>query len=460
MVLDQRADQGMTDFVVSDQTLAAAVGQGATFHAGNDAVNGIIDFAETNGLLAATGGEDRGLIHQVGQVCTGEAWGAAGNAFERELLLKLLVAAVHFKNREATFDIRRINGDLTVEATRTHQSGVQDIRSVGRGNDDDAAVSFETIHLGEQLVQGLLPFVVAATDAGTTLATDSVDLVNEDQAGAVLLGLLEQIADPACTDTHEHLNEFRTREGEEGNASLTGNGLGKQGFAGARRADQQQTAGDLSTNGREAFGLLEEGHHFLKLLLGLSNAGDVIEHHAGFRFHHEAGLALAELHGLAGTTGHAAVAARQEDQRTDQQEREQQVAKKTKGGGSRPWGMDVEADPFLFQGVDQLGCQTGKIHPQTLDAVVQVGIHRFDHGIAATVVDVHRGDATGFHVVEEAAVAHACHRCIARSHRGASGVLIVQTTVTDHLPTDQEHDADGQKPEGDEAPTLIHDPEK
>jgi hypothetical protein len=43
---------------------------------------------------------------------------------------------------------------------------------------------------------------------------------------------------------------------------------------------------------------------------------------------------------------------------------------------------------------------------------------------------------------------------------GAPGVLTVQTTVADHLPTDQEHDADGQKPEGDKAPALIHDPEK
>ena len=122
--------------------------------------------------------------------------------------------------------------------------------------------------------------------------------------------------------------------------------------------------------------------------------------------------------------------------------------------------MDVEADPLFLQGVDQFRSKTGKINPQTLDAVVEVRINGFDHSIATTVVDVDSCHATGFHVVEEAAVAHAGHRCIARRHRGAPGVLTVQTTVADHLPTDQEHDADGQKPEGDKAPTLIHDPEK
>ena len=51
-------------------------------------------------------------------------------------------------------------------------------------------------------------------------------------------------------------------------------------------------------------------------------------------------------------------------------------------------GVDVEADPLFLQGVDQFRSETGKIHPQTLDTVVQVRINGFDYSVATTVVDV------------------------------------------------------------------------
>ena len=98
MVFDQGTDQGVTDFVVSDQALAPSIGEGATLHAGNDPVHCVIDFTEADGFLAAAGGEDRRFIHQVGQISTGEARGATGNAFERKLFFELLVAAMHIKN--------------------------------------------------------------------------------------------------------------------------------------------------------------------------------------------------------------------------------------------------------------------------------------------------------------------------------------------------------------------------
>ena len=119
--LDQSSNKGMANFVISDQALAAAIGQGLTFHTGDDAVDGIINFAKTNGLFAATGREDRSFVQEVGQVCTGETRCAARDALKGEILCKFLVARVHFKNGEATFDVRCVNSHLTVKATWSHQ---------------------------------------------------------------------------------------------------------------------------------------------------------------------------------------------------------------------------------------------------------------------------------------------------------------------------------------------------
>ena len=47
----------------------------------------------------------------------------------------------------------------------------------------------EAVHLDEDLVERLLALVVAAAEARAALAADGVDLVDEQDAGRVLLGL-------------------------------------------------------------------------------------------------------------------------------------------------------------------------------------------------------------------------------------------------------------------------------
>ena len=55
--------------------------------------------------------------------------------------------------------------DEAVEATGAQQGGVEDVGTVGRGDQDDAAAHVEAVHLHEQLVQRLLALVVAAAHA-------------------------------------------------------------------------------------------------------------------------------------------------------------------------------------------------------------------------------------------------------------------------------------------------------
>ena len=51
VVFDQGADQGMADFVISDQTLAATVGERTTLHAGDDPIHSVVDLAQADGFL-------------------------------------------------------------------------------------------------------------------------------------------------------------------------------------------------------------------------------------------------------------------------------------------------------------------------------------------------------------------------------------------------------------------------
>ncbi len=99
------------------------------------------------------------------------------------------------QNAFAALDVGTIDHDAAVEAARPEQRRIEHVGTVGRRDEDDAFVGLEAIHFDEELVQGLLALVVPASEARATMTADGVDLVDEDDAGRVLLALLEQVAD-------------------------------------------------------------------------------------------------------------------------------------------------------------------------------------------------------------------------------------------------------------------------
>ena len=182
--------------------------------------------------------------------------------------------------------------------------------------EDDAVVGLEAVHLDEELVQGLLALVVSAAEACAAVTSDGVDLVDEDDAGSVLLALLEQVADAGCADADEHLDEVRTGDGEERNVGLAGDCAGQQGLAGSRRPDEQDALGDAAAEALELLRLAEELDDLLELFLGLVDAGDVLEGDLLLLHGEQAGAALAEAHGLVAAGLHLA---QQEEPQAEQQ---------------------------------------------------------------------------------------------------------------------------------------------
>ncbi len=79
--------------------------------------------------------------------------------------------------------------DLAIEPARSHEGRVQNVGAVRGGDDDDAGVALEAIHLRQQLVQRLLALVVTAAHAGSARPADGVDLIDEHDARRVLLRL-------------------------------------------------------------------------------------------------------------------------------------------------------------------------------------------------------------------------------------------------------------------------------
>ena len=182
----------------------------ATLGSGDDAIDRLVEFFHADDVLVVPGGQQRGLVDRVRQVGTGEPGGGTRQRFEVDALRQRLALGVHFENRPTPLDVRAIDHDLAVEPSRAKQGGVKDVGPVGGGDQDHPGLDIEAVHLDEQLVEGLLTLVMAATETSTAVATDGIDLVDEDDRRGLRLGLLEQVAHPAGADADEHLDEVRT----------------------------------------------------------------------------------------------------------------------------------------------------------------------------------------------------------------------------------------------------------
>ena len=188
-------------------------------------------------------------------------------------------------------DVRVGHDDLAVEAAGAQQRRIEHVGPVGGRDEDDAFVGLEAVHLDQQLVERLLALVVAAAEAGAAMAADRVDLVDEDDAGRVLLGLLEHVAHAAGADADEHLDEVGARDGEERHVGLAGDGAGEQRLAGAGRADEQRAARDAAAEALELLRIAQELDDLLQVVLGLVDAGDVLERDAAVPLGQKLGLA-------------------------------------------------------------------------------------------------------------------------------------------------------------------------
>ena len=265
--------------------------------------------------------QDRRLVDEVGEVRAGEARRLPGDAFDVDALVERLALGVDLQDLGPAAHVRPVEDDLAVEAARAQQRRVEDVRPVGGGDDDDVRVGVEAVHLDQDLVQRLLALVVAAAEAGAALAADRVDLVDEDDARRVALGLVEQVADAAGADADEHLDELRAGDAEERHAGLAGDGPGHQRLAGAGRSDQQDAARDARAERVELLRVLEELDDFLELRLGLVDAGHVVERDDRLVAEEHPGAALAERQGL--VVGALRLSHHEEDEAADDEQRQQ-----------------------------------------------------------------------------------------------------------------------------------------
>ena len=246
-----------------------------------------------HGLPAHADRPKGSLVHQVGQVRAYGTGSGLGDLLQVHVLGQLDFPGVDLQGVQTALEIGIVYNDPSVEPTGPQQGLVQNFRAVGSGQAHNALGGLKAVDLTQPLIQGLLLLGVVSV-AVVPGAAHGIDLVNKDDTGGHLGGLLEQVPYTAGTHAHEHLYKVGAGHGEEGHPRFPCHGLCKQRLAGAGRAHKEGTLGELGADIGIALGIVEEVDDLLQGLLGLVLSGHILKGNAGLLLHIHLGLALAK----------------------------------------------------------------------------------------------------------------------------------------------------------------------
>ena len=184
---------------------------GSFLKTANDSVDSVHEIYFLHKFLSVAGSDKSRLVADISDVGTRESRRLTGEEVGIDRLVDLDRAQVYAEDLLAFVEVGQLYMDLAIETASAEERLVKDIGAVGSGQDNDATVGAETIHLGQQLVERVLALVVAVharvTSAGTT---HGVYLINKDDTRCFLFSLAEKIAYARSADAYEHLHEIGT----------------------------------------------------------------------------------------------------------------------------------------------------------------------------------------------------------------------------------------------------------
>ena len=252
-------------------------------------------------------GPESGFVYDIGQFCARCAGGHAGHFIVIDGRSSSDLLGMDFQYFFTALEIREGYGHLTVETARAGEGRIQGFRTVRSCQDDDPCIFFKSVHFGQKLVQGLFSFIIAPDGSSPSLLANSIDFIDEYDAGRFFFGLFEKVTDFGRTHADEHFHKFGTGNGEEGNSRFTGYRFSQHGFTGARRSYEKDAFRHFRAYIFVLARIMKVGNHFFQGIFCFIFPGNICKFDTIGRFHINLCVRFphAELHGsLAAHTVH------------------------------------------------------------------------------------------------------------------------------------------------------------
>src|SRR2546423_7398058 len=198
---------------------------------------GILEAFMGDEFQVTTSGTESSFVDEVSKIGTTHTGSKAGQAFKTDFLVQGSVPGMHSEYSLAAGPVGKRDGDVAVKTTRTQQRFIKDIDPVGSSQHHNSLACIEPIKFDQQLVERLVTFIIA-NQAHGTLATHSIDFIDEYDTGGRLARLVEEVTHAAGSNADKHFNEFRSAHTEERYARFARHCLRQQRLTCSGRTNQ------------------------------------------------------------------------------------------------------------------------------------------------------------------------------------------------------------------------------
>ena len=154
----------MAGFVVRGPAAVLKADHHLAFGAEHDPLERVGEVGFVDDVVVATGCKERSLVDEIREIRPDHAGGRRRDSPEVDVRPERHVARVHAEDRFPAGPVGRLHRDPAVETSGSEQGLVEDVGAIGRTDDDHVRGRVEPVHLGQDLIQGLLAFVVAAAE--------------------------------------------------------------------------------------------------------------------------------------------------------------------------------------------------------------------------------------------------------------------------------------------------------
>ena len=182
-------DHSVAGFMYRDHLLFLSAHDSSLLDAADQPLSCHFEVVRVDDQLVVPRCQQRSLVAEISDVSAAEARSQRGQALRIHVfglgLLEADLAEVDVEDLPSALEVGEIDFHYPVESARPDERRVQQVLPVGRSHHNHVAVSAKSIHLHQDLVESVVPFVMGAV-AAASLSAHCVDLVDEDYRGRFL----------------------------------------------------------------------------------------------------------------------------------------------------------------------------------------------------------------------------------------------------------------------------------
>ena len=184
---------------------------------------------------------------------------------------------MHTQNLLATTHTWERHGDFTIKATWSEEGIVENINAIRGGDDNNTRLIIKSVHLSQELIDGLFAFIIRGHATRTALLPNRVNFVDEDNTWLIFTSHLKEFPNSLSTHTHKHLHKIGGGTLNEGDVGFPSNRAREEGLPSPRFPREKGATWDPGTTSKVALRLFEEVHDFFQFILRGVDAFNVTE---------------------------------------------------------------------------------------------------------------------------------------------------------------------------------------